>query len=472
MAKPLKTKPSTRPGISLVLRKKYFNLCNPERPLEPTDAEYVNVDDLQPKARGLSAIEGLAQRIELSDGPVCALFTGLPGSGKSTELRRLAVRLADPKRANLLPVLIDAEEVLDLYTTIDVPDVLMAILYKTEVVLLESEGKTAKDALKDTITARLWNWLTATEVGVPGIDLSAGAELGLPGAELGLPGAAKVSAGAKVVMTMKTSETLRQEVRRRLATKMTAFVGRITAAMTELNERAIRRKHAGLVVIFDSLEKLRGGSTTWENVLKSAEDVFKGGAPNLKLPVHTIYTMPAALTYRMNIDVSFLPMLKLVDREGRSCEEGVAAAREIIRKRVPDEHLREFLGATNVDRRVARLLEWSGGYPREIVRLLQLCVQQPVLDEERFEQLLAIAGDQLCRMVPESAYAWLARVHVTKDPAASKPEERPMIDELLQNNIVLRYQNQRPWFDIHPAVRMIPGVESAIVDLLEPPAKV
>jgi hypothetical protein len=268
MAKPSAPRPTptkssaARPSITLELRKKYFNRCNPERPLEPTDPEYVDVDELKPKARGLSAVDYLAERIELSEDPACELFTGLPGSGKSTELRRLAARLSDAKRANLLPVIIDAEEVLDLYTTIDVPDVLMSIVYKTEVALLEAEGKKAKDALKDSVATRLWNWLTETEVGVEGLDLSAGAEVGLPGGP-------KVSAGAKVVMTMKTSPTLRQEVRTKLAGKMTAFVGRVTEAMTKMNERAKTHKRAGLVVIFDSLEKLRGGSTTWVQVSHS-----------------------------------------------------------------------------------------------------------------------------------------------------------------------------------------------------------
>jgi hypothetical protein len=451
-------------AISLELRKKYFNRCNPERPLDPTDEEYVDVDELKPKARGLSAVDYLAERIELSDAPEIALFTGLPGSGKSTELRRLAARLADRERANLLPVIVDAEEVLDLYTTIDVPDVLMSIVYKTEVALLEAEGKKGQDALRDSIATRLWNWLTTTEVGIQGIDFNAGADVGLPEGP-------KVSVGAKVVTTMATSPTLRQEVRKKLAGKMPAFVGRVAEAMREMNERAKKRKRAGIVVIFDSLEKLRGGSTTWDEVLKSAEDVFEGGAPNLKLPVHTVYTMPVALTYRMNIDVTFLPMLKLVDREGKRCQDGFDAAREIIRRRVPDEHLREFLGATSVDARVGRLLAWSGGYPREIVRLLQLCVQQPSLNEERFEQLLAIAGDKLCRLVPESAYAWLAKVHVTKNPAAASPEERTMIDELLQNNVVLRYHNRQPWFDVHPAVSTIPGFVRAVEALRERDAK-
>jgi hypothetical protein len=33
---------------------------------------------------------------------------------------------------------------------------------------------------------------------------------------------------------------------------------------------------------------------------------------------------------------------------------------------------------------------------------------------------------------------------------------------LLQNNAILRYQNDQDWFDIHPAVRQIPGVREEI----------
>jgi hypothetical protein len=39
---------------------------------------------------------------------------------------------------------------------------------------------------------------------------------------------------------------------------------------------------------------------------------------------------------------------------------------------------------------------------------------------------------------------------------------REIADRLLQNNAVLRYLNDQDWFDIHPAVRRIPGVSEAI----------
>lgn len=90
------------------LRRTYYNLCKPYEALDPDDPRYVDLDSLgtpEARVRGVSWVEKLAEQIELSDEPVCQLFTGLPGSGKSTELRRLARRLEAANGANLFPVL-------------------------------------------------------------------------------------------------------------------------------------------------------------------------------------------------------------------------------------------------------------------------------------------------------------------------------------------------------------------------------
>lgn len=436
------------------LRKKYFNRCSPDESLPPGDDRYVDIDETSPEARGINWSETLANRIELSSKPVCELFTGLPGSGKSTELKRLAARLSDKDGARLLPVLIDAEEVLDIHNPIDIPEILVAILYKTDEEVLKSEGKDPKDALKDGRFARLWHWLTTTEVELPKIEASVNAKAGGENA-------AEVSVGAKAVLDLKTTPSLRQRVRSKVAANMTTFIAEVGEALEALNERAKKRKHSGLVIIFDSLEKLRGISTNWTEVLTSAEWVFTGGAPYLKLPVHIVYTLPPALVLRLSERVHFLPMLKLTDQAGKRAD-GFKAARELVRQRVPDEYLREFFGATSGEERVERLIEWSGGYPREIVRLLQDFIAEPSLDEARFERLLSLAADQYRRTVPESALRWLARVHVEKRLIIDDEGHRATVDLMLQNNVVLRYLNNKEWYDLHPAVRDMPALRDEI----------
>jgi hypothetical protein len=219
------------------------------------------------------------------------------------------------------------------------------------------------------------------------------------------------------------------------------------------------------VVIVDSLEKLGGTTETWKDVLDSAERVFSNRAADLQLPVHVLYTIPAALMLRIRVPVTYLPMLKLVDRRGTRAA-GYEAARAIVRRRVPDDALDELFGAAARESRVEQLIAWSGGYPREIVRLLQNTIAEPALDEPVFKRLIASAGDEYRRTVLGSAYPYLARVHVNKPHQLLDDEaQREMVDRLLQNNVVLGYLDDDPWFDVHPAVLTIPGVADEIARL-------
>ena len=441
------------------LRAKYFNLCDPRESLRPEDDRNVH-DACLAEARGRDWVDVLGGRIELfqlSARPACELFTGLPGSGKSTELRRLAKRLEDPSGANLLPVIVDAEAVLDVHGTIEVADVLMAILARAAAQGLVAEGKNPKGALRESALARFWHWLTTTEIELKSVEAS------LNNRATGAMGLGSI--GAQVVADLKTRPSLRRRVRTTLADHVTTFNARLREALVELGERAQAAGRGGLVVIVDSLEKLTGTTETWKDVLDSAERVFSNRAADLQLPVHVLYTIPAALMLRIRVPVTYLPMLKLVDRAGKRAA-GFEAARAIVRRRVPDEALDHLFGPDDREARVEQLIAWSGGYPREIVRLLQNTIAEPALDEPVFKRLIAAAGDEYRRTVLGSAHRFLARVHVDKPHQLLEHDtEREMVDRLLQNNVVLGYLDEDPWFDVHPAVRTIPGVAVEIARL-------
>jgi hypothetical protein len=138
--------------VDFKTRQYYYNQCKPIEPLDPTDTRNVNFDaegTEGARLRGASWVERLASQVELSNEPTCLLFTGLPGSGKSTELRRLSKRLADPHRAHLLPVIIEAEEVVDLASAVDIPDLIAAIIYAADKTVLDAEGRESSQALRD-----------------------------------------------------------------------------------------------------------------------------------------------------------------------------------------------------------------------------------------------------------------------------------------------------------------------------------
>jgi hypothetical protein len=84
------------------------------------------------------------------------------------------------------------------------------------------------------------------------------------------------------------------------------------------------------------------------------------------------------------------------------------------------------------------------------------------LSESDFERVLNQIADDYRKIVGTSAYEWLARVAVQQYLVLEGDADREIADRLLQNNAVLRYLNDRDWFDIHPAVRQIPGVSEEI----------
>ncbi len=430
--------------LDFAARRKYYNLCDPHEALTPTDARNLDIDNCcMERVRGIKWVERLAERIELSNTPVFELFTGLPGSGKSTELRRLQQRLEREDKAHLLTISVDAEEVLDLSSPIDIPDIYSAILLYCDNTLLCKEGKNPEIALREGYMSRLWHWLSETD-----IDLTKAEFSGIT--------------GAKLVMEMKTRPSLRARVRRIIATHLSTFLKEARDELVLFEARAKMLGYNGLVVIFDSLEKLRGISTNWHEVLGSAEKLFAGGAPYLRLPVHVLYTIPSALVTRQVADVQFLPMIKLHDQDGNTFPPGYAAAREIIRKRIPDDVLQAIFG-DQVEMRVEELIRWSGGYPRELIRLLQMIIAMPSHPITPSDQKRVV--NELCdtyrKVVPASAFAWLAKVKQEKYVTIRDEDHREIVDLMLSNNAVLRYVNDNDWFDLHPAVACIPGIIQA-----------
>jgi len=425
-----------------------FNSCDPELPLEPGDSRNVDIDNQPIPVRGEPWIRKMARRIELSRTPQCLLFSGLRGSGKSTELRRLAAYLQDGP-AELLTILINAETLIDLTSKIDISDILSMVLYETEKRLLELEDKKPEEAMQSGVFRRFWDYVTRTDIE-------------FTKAEIGF---SKDLLNAKLSTEMRTNPALREKVRKLVSNHLRTFIAEVFSEFESFNERAKKLRYQGLVVVVDSLEKIQGTSQSWKEVLESAERIFANDAPFLRLPVHVIYTFPPALTQRLNTQVSYLPMLKLHDREGRVYPPGFDAAREIIRKRIPDTVLAELFGAPFVETRLREIIDWSGGYPRELVRFLRaLLTEDPFpINEARLQKLLRSESRPYHRMVLDSVstVALTARIWVTKSLTVLSADEQPTLDRLLSANVILRYSNDEDWVDVHPAVTRLDEIKEA-----------
>jgi hypothetical protein len=415
----------------------YYNRCDPAEALDPDDDRRASLNRFGVDGayiRGVDWPSKLAKRLELSDRASCILFTGLRGSGKTTELRALAQRLEAPAQGALLPVLLTAEEGIELTAPIDIPEILFTILEGVERRVLELEGKDPDEALASGLVGRMWDWLNQTDLSL---------------------GRAEVGAGAKVGVELKTRPTLRQKVRVAVEQRLSTFLQEVRAHLATLEQRAIAAapRYRGMVVILDSLEKLQGTSRNWREVMESAERLFAGGAPYLQLGVHVLYTVPPALLFRLGGSVEFLPMIKVKDQTGAPFDPGVGAAKDLIFRRIERADVVALLG-DEWGQRLDRIIQWSGGYPRDLIRVFHALLESaefPISEDELDRTLLQL-GDEYRRIVFRSEEAWLRRIRAEKQLRIVDDEHREAVDFMLQNNVVLRYVNSEAWYDLHPAL--------------------
>jgi hypothetical protein len=429
--------------MDFVRLKHLYNYCRDE-PLAPEDPRNVDFDRLPGQAvRGVAWVDRLAKPIELSDRPTLQLITGLPGSGKSTELRRLEKRLVEK---GFIVARIDSEEIVDLTQSIDVTDIIAIMVDGAEKAVNEALGKLGVAARSKTYLFRLWQWLSAIEVDPKELETGAGP--------------------VSLTVEMKVRPTFRQTVRAALTRHFSTFLADARRELESLDRRVKEQGQQGVCVIFDSLEKLRGLERNWIDVLDSAVRVFGAGAPYLRLPVHCLYTVPPALLTKLNVEIEFMPMVKLRDRTGRPVEEGFKALRELVRHRMGDADLEGILGPAFEDV-LRRSITRSGGFPREIIRDLRWLMELPDLPA-RSADLDRLANERAERyrsLVLGNDAEWLAKVAIEKILQLDTEEDRIRADRALQNNVVMRYLNQDAWFDLHPDVREVPAVQQAIARL-------
>jgi hypothetical protein len=443
--------------MDLQTRKRLYNQCKADEPLEPADPRCVDIDGQGEQLRGQAWAERLAQQFQLSDTPVRILFSGLSGSGKSTELKRLRAVL-QREQPNLRVVLVDADVRLDLGVPIEAADVLTIILDEVDRDLSSIEGGPSGSVME-----RFWEFLRSIRPGEASVESPLGSVALARQPEGGSELEAKVGyQGFALGGKLRTDPGIRGWLRAKVAAQPGTFFEQVKELGQVLVERAHKSDLEGIVVLVDSLEKLRGTNESWDQVNESAVRLFDQGAPFLDLPFHVLYTVPPTLKARIR-DIEFLPAVRIRERSGAFNPPGVAALREIVRRRIPDPQLGELLG-TGCEACLDRIFKLSGGYPRELVRILRelVAVRELPVSSDDFERILSDVRTGYRDLVPEEAFDWLARVEQAKYLTHRDDEEIELVARMLGAEVVLCYHNHEEWWALHPAVAQIPGVRSAL----------
>lgn len=438
--------------ISLEDLRRFIKQCDPNEPLPANHPLYVDLDAGVPVrgSRQESCIDSMYRSIQLSEptAETCHLFTGFPGSGKTTELRRLEDRL---NRADDVPtrvVFVDFQEYVDLFTPISITDILRVLAYCLDRAALVAEGKDPDKA--PGYLQRFWRFLN-TEIELKELSFEA--------------------YGASLMAELKNNPTFRKKAEEALKLRFQQFADDARASMSESVIRLRAATKAGrIVVMADSIEKLTPVSESDRGAMESSvEQVFLHYAQFLHLPCHTIYTFPLWLRFRTaglggnyDSDPFILPMVKIRDHaSGARFEHGIAKLSELVGRRLD---VKAVFGEEH-ERTLTPILEASGGYPRDLLRmvreLLRRARQFPVQAAD-VDAVIDSLAEQYGMIIRSTDLDLLAEVAASHMLPPGDSAQLASFGRLLERWLVLAYRNGREWYDLHPLVRRSPIVSERL----------
>jgi hypothetical protein len=417
-----------------------------EEALEPHDPRRVDTREARGSHRTLDRLGrkfglSIERKLFRPTSQKHVLFFGHVGAGKTTELKFYAERLRNT--GFLLPVEVDVPGVLD-RNNLQYADLLMAMAHA----LLETL-KREKISLPRSAISDLEKWFEEKvekreDVQEFTAEIKSGGQV-----EAGIPLLAKLFTSFSAAF--KSNATYKEELRRVIRntfTQLAEAFNHVIRGAEDALAKSWRQDAVRVLFTVDGTDKLRE---------EDRRRLFVEDA-ELLLAVNAlaVYTAPIALKYegglvgRLDADL-VLPMVKLQDANGNRCEAGWRAMHDILLKRAD-----RSLFDTNQD--IERLIEMSGGHPRELLRLLQLCceVADVRIDADVVNQAIAQLASEYRRLLEPDDYPRL--VQIDRNPQDVGNDEK--VRHLLYCLALLEY-NDGSWRRSHPVIRTLEGYRRA-----------
>lgn len=396
--------------------------------IDPEDIERFRVE------YGREVLVRLKREVEASEKKGKLIFAGHRGCGKSTLLKRFSVEMQSKYFVVFFSIA-------DLIEMSDVSHV--KILYSIGLMLLSKASKVNVPVAKD-IQQTLIGWIETTRKALGETETKS---------ELGM------GTDFLKVLTAKLQQerTFREEIERTYDRKISDLVqklDRLAAAIQTHTRKPV-------LVVIDDLDKLDLSVIEpiyRQNVKALFSPAFK---MVLTIPVSAIQepAVMGALTSEGVVRPQLFPVTKFYPRadchnpDAVPIEKHIKLFEEVLSKR--------FAPGLLQPKTARKLILLSGGVMRELVRLgrecCTECMVQLEIDPDRDEiqiddDILAAAVRNLrndfARQLQPSFYAMLAEVYQTL-----KPSEGEEFVKLLHGLMVLEYENDALWYDVHPLVQ-------------------
>ena len=335
------------------------------------------------------------------------LFCGHRGSGKSTELRRLAHELHHDGLYSV--VFADATQELDV-NNLRYQDVLLHLASK-----LTEQLDRDKIRVDPVHLRELQDWFTervekTEKTKAFALEARAGAK-----ADIGLPFLARVY--AQISTALKTNTTYKDELRRTLRNHFTDFSAGFNK-LIEVAECEIRRR---ILFVIDGTDRLSGDD---------AQSFFVSD-------VYQLQQVRGVFIYCAPVH-----MIKVADDNRSQRVEGYTTMRNMLHRRAASE-----LFDTGVS---DLLIEHSGGQPRDLLRLLLTAftyAEHDRFDDASARQAVRKMASEYRRTLRPDDYRLLATIDAGQGPGS----ESGRVNDLLYNLALLEY-NDFYWRS-HPVIR-------------------
>ncbi len=370
------------------------------------------------------------------------LFGGHRGCGKSTELRRLALRLHRPQL--YFVVLVDALKELDI-NNLHYSDILLA---QAKVLLDALDGKID---LEPVFLHRLESWFQQrvntqlTEQQYSG-KIQAGVK-----AKSGIPFLGALF--AELTNSISIGSTHKEEIRSIVRNSFSEFAEAFNQLILHVEER-LRAGGFGNKILFivDGTDRLSSDE---------ANDFFIRDIHQLKqIQSNFIYCTPIdILTESGRIGQEFsvfrLPMVKIAEKHATDyLDTPFDCLRELIDKRVDSRLWRDHA-------LLDKLIAISGGHVRDLMRLLDYALAETqgrkAIDDVAVQSAIKHLASDYQRVIKHDDFALLVEIDLAdKDHVPVSETTRRLLYDL----VLLEYNSY--WWQSHPVVRELPAYRRAL----------
>lgn len=426
----------------------------------------IYVKDLHRREDGSDLIEELSNQLLWDEGGGAYLFTGQRGTGKSTELFRLKSRLEDE---GCEVFYLDIAEYMSLTSSVDAQDFLISVIGGFSEKIAERFGR---DPAHRGYLERVWTFLH-TEVKLEEIE----ATVPVGAVEIGLTAALRSDPDFKKRLQVKTRGHL---------ARMVADARIYVAEAIKLVRQKSNKPDVRVVLIVDSIERIRGVGQAASEVFCSVHDLFSGQTDNIRFnDLYIVYTIPpyllsmsAALgAYYSGGAVYALSSVHLYEKRSREVSRrGLAQMIEIVTRR--------FAGWAEAlsQEQLEELARSSGGDIRDYFRLIRLCLTKanqrtvggsviracvtkassktvagspgPAVTSDMLNASKAMLQRDMLP-IAEKDLVWLKKIAASHDACLPDNNELATLARFFEGKLVLNYRNGIDWYDVHPLIREI-----------------